>query len=71
MDKRIVIVALGITGLLFFLIQGDFIKRDDNKKILNNFIVKENSIVKLNISDSVSTTTITRPQLAIDLGKWI
>ena len=70
MDKRIVIVALGITGLLFFLIQGDFIKRDDNTKILNNFIVKEKSTVNLTISDSVSTTTITRPQLAIDLGKW-
>ena len=70
MDKRIVIVALGITGLLFFLIQGDFIQRDNNAKILNNFIVKEQSIININISDSVSTTTITRPQLAIDLGKW-
>ena len=70
MDKRIVIVALGITGLLFFLIQGDFIQRDNNEKILNNFIVKEQSIININISDSVSTTTITRPQLAIDLGKW-
>ena len=70
MDKRIVIVALGITGLLFFLIQGDFIQRDNNAKILNNFIVKEQSIININISDSVSTTIITRPQLAIDLGKW-
>ena len=70
MDKRIVIVALGITGLLFFLIQGDFIQRDNNAKILNNFIVKEQSIININISDSVSTATITRPQLAIDLGKW-
>ena len=69
MDERIVIVALGIIGLLFFLIQGDFIKRNDTTNILSNFIVKEVSNINLNISDSVSTTTITRPQLAIDLGK--
>ena len=69
MDKRIVIVALGITGLLFFIIQGDFIKRNDTTNILNNFIVKEASTVNLTISDNVSTTIITRPQLAIDLGK--
>ena len=69
MDKRIVIVALGITGLLFFIIQGDFIKRNDTTNILNNFIVKEASTINLTISDNVSTTTITRPQLAIDLGK--
>ena len=69
MDERIVIVALGIIGLLFFLIQGDFIKRNDTTDILSNFIVKEVSNINLNISDSVSTTPITRPQLAIDLGK--
>ena len=70
MNERIVIVALGIIGLLFFLIQGDFIKRNDTTNILSNFIVKEVSTINLNISDRVSTTTITRPQLAIDLGKW-
>ena len=70
MDERIVIVALGIIGLLFFLIQGDFIKRNDTTDILSNFIVKEVSTINLTVSDSVSTSTIKRPQLAIDLGKW-
>ena len=28
MDKRIVFLAVGITGLIFFLLQSDYIKRE-------------------------------------------
>ena len=56
MDKRFVFIAVGITGLIFILLQSDFIQRKSK-----NILIK-----------SISTTTITtttKPQLAIDLGK--
>ena len=73
MDKRFVFIAVGITGLIFVLLQSDFIQKK-SQNILSDDIEDVHELIN-NISTTTTTrttttiTTTTKPQLAIDLGK--
>ena len=71
MDKRIVFIALGIIGLILFLLQGSFIKLSNTipNGVPNNIFDCNISVILPITTTTVTTASVTRPQLAIDLGK--